>query len=133
MAAALFSKTSLAAAIIKLYTCPDEIYLDYLDTLFASNIKAIVNDEALHFDDVNDKVKELRAGPKLSFPVLDLLRDGKNFAWRHVGKSTLLEGKKKGVQTFVFEELDDEGRVMRQNERVVIFESWFGDQQNTGW
>jgi len=68
MATALFSKTSLAAAIISFYTCPDEIYLD---TLFVSNAKAIANDEALHSDDFKDKVKELRPGPKLSFPILD--------------------------------------------------------------
>lgn len=122
MDAALSSKASLAAAITKLYTCSDETYPDYLASLFASSVKAIVNDEAMDFGNIEEKIKQLRAGPKMEFSVLDLLRDGNNFAWRHVGVTALPDGKKMGVQTFAFGELDDEGKVMRQNERVVVCE-----------
>lgn len=48
----------------------------------------------------------------MSFSVLDLLRYGNNFSWYHVGETTLPDGKETGVQTFVFGELDDEGRVV---------------------
>lgn len=122
MDAALSSKATLAAAITKLYTCSDEIYPDYLASLFASSVKAIVNDEAMDFDNIVEKIKQLRAGPKMEFSVLDLLRDGKKFAWRHVGMAALPDGEKMGVKTFVLGEPDEEGRVVQQNERVVVFE-----------
>ncbi|KAK1828064.1 hypothetical protein QBC39DRAFT_375098 [Podospora conica] len=123
MDAALSSKTSLAAAITKVFTCPDEIFLDYLATLFSPNLKAVVNNEAKDFDWLKAKATELRARPKMDIVVHDLFRDGKKFAWRHVGKSTLPDGKKKRVEVFVFGELDDQGRVVRQNEMVGVFES----------
>ena len=117
MEAVLASKSSLAAFITKLHSFPDD---DYLTSLYAPNIKATVNDETYDMDAIKALIQTLGTHPKMTIDVLDLLREGRNFAWRHVGESSLPDGKTKKVQVFAFGELDADGRVVRQEESVVI-------------
>jgi len=118
MDAALTSKESLTATINKLFGCSDDSFHDFFSTLFSTKIQAVVNDETMDYDGLRASFEKLRDGPKLSANVLDLVKDGRNYAWRHVVEGTLPDGNKMVVKIFLFGELDEDGKVLRQTESV---------------
>jgi len=118
MDAALTSKPALRAAISALFTAPDAEFDAHFGALFAPDLEAVVNGEPFDFDRVKTNLRNLRAGPKLEVDVLDLVRSGNEYAWRHTVTGDLPDGKKLFVEIFVMGELDAEGRVVKQREGV---------------
>ena len=118
MDAILSSKESLSAVINKLFTAPEDEFNELFPTLYSTKVQATVNGEHLDYDLVKAQFQKVRAGPKAHIEVVDLVREGKQYAWRHVGKGTLPDGKKLEVEIFLFGELDDEGKMVRQTENI---------------
>jgi hypothetical protein len=47
-----------------------------------------------------------------------LVKEGRKYAWRHVEEGTLPDGKKLEIKIFLFGELDEDGKVLRQTESI---------------
>jgi len=78
----------------------------------------VVNDEAIDYDRLKAEFHKLHDSPKLFVKVMDLARDGRKYAWRHVEQGKLPDGKEVVVHVFWFGKLDGDGRVVRQTESV---------------